>query len=241
MAVLYGLGVGPGDPDLITLKAARILAQAPVIAFPATLSGESMARAIAAPHIPAGRIELPFAIDIRAPHADNEQRYDVAAQAIADHLDAGRDVAVLCEGDPFLYGSFMYLFTRLAESWPVTVIPGVSSLNAAAATLQRPLVSGNEALTVLPATLSADVLVKKLAAADAVAVLKVGRHFAKLKRVIADSGLTDQAEVIERIGFADQRSRPLTAIADDAVPYFSIVLIRRNGGNPLRRAGGNSQ
>ena len=162
MAMLYGLGVGPGDPDLITLKAARILGQAPVIAFPATLSGESMARAIAAPHIPAGCIELPFAIDIRAPHADNEQRYDAAARAIGEHLAGGRDVAVLCEGDPFLYGSFMYLFTRLAAEWPVTVIPGVSSLTAAAATLHRPLVSGNEALTVLPATLPADVLAAQI-------------------------------------------------------------------------------
>lgn len=232
MAMLYGLGVGPGDPDLITVKAARILQQAPVIAFPATISGESMARAIAAPHIPAGRIELPFAIDIRAPHADNEARYDDAADAIGKHLAASRDVAVLCEGDPFLYGSFMYLFTRLAADWPVTVIPGVSSLTAAAATLHRPLVSGNEALTVLPATLPADVLAARLSAADAVAVLKVGRHFAKLKRVIAESGLTDQAEVIERIGFTDQRCRPLRDIADDAVPYFSIVLIRRDGGSP---------
>jgi precorrin-2/cobalt-factor-2 C20-methyltransferase len=228
MATLYGLGVGPGDPDLITIKAARILQHASVIAFPAPLSGESLARSIAAPHIPAGRIELPFAIDITAPHAANEQRYDTAARAIGDHLAAGRDVAVLCEGDPFLYGSFMYLFTRLAARWPVTVVPGVSSLTAAAATLHRPLVSGNETLAVLPATLPAESLAARLAACDAAAVLKVGRHFAKLKRVIAEAGLMHKAEVIERIGFADQRRRPLDAVAEEAVPYFSIVLIRRD-------------
>lgn len=232
MVMLYGLGVGPGDPDLITLKAARILRQTPVIAYPATLSGDSMARAIAAPHIPEGCIELPFAIDIRAPHRDNETRYDEAARAIAAHLAAGRNVAVLCEGDPFLYGSFMYLFARLAERWPVTVVPGVSSLTAAAAALQRPLVSGNETLAVLPATLPADDLAARFAAVDAVAVLKIGRHFAKLKQTIADAGLTACAEVIERIGFADQRCRALAEIGDDAIPYFSIVLIRRNGGAP---------
>jgi precorrin-2/cobalt-factor-2 C20-methyltransferase len=232
MTMLYGLGVGPGDPDLITLKAARILAQAAVIAYPATLSGESLARAIAAPHIPEGRTELPFAIDIRALHAENEARYDAAARAIAEHLTAGRDVAVLCEGDPFLYGSFMYLFARLAERWPVTVIPGVSSLTAAAAALHRPLVSGNETLAVVPATLPADMLAAQLASVDAVAVLKVGRHFAKLKRVIAEANLAHRAQVIERIGFADQRCRTLGEIADDAVPYFSIVLVRRDGGVP---------
>lgn len=227
MAMLYGLGVGPGDPDLITLKAARILSLAPVIAYPATLSGDSMARAIAAAHIPAACQELPFAIDIAAPHAANEARYDEAARAIDSHLAAGRDVAVLCEGDPFLYGSFMYLFTRLAKRWPVTVVPGVSSLNAAAAALHRPLVSGNETLAVLPATLAADVLAARLAGADAVAVLKVGRHFAKLKRVIVEAGLAGNAQVIERIGFADQRCRCLAEIGDEAIPYFSIVLIRR--------------
>ncbi len=227
MATLYGLGVGPGDPELITLKAARLLRNVPVIAYPATLSGESMARAIAAPHIPEGRSELPFAIDITAPHADNRARYDAAARAIEAHLAANRDVAVLCEGDPFLYGSFMYLFTRLAGRWPVTVVPGVSSLNGAAAALHRPLVAGNETLIVLPATLPGDILAARLASADAAAVLKVGRHFAKLKRVIAEAGLTARAEVIERIGFADQRCRKLSAVADDAVPYFSVVLIRR--------------
>jgi precorrin-2/cobalt-factor-2 C20-methyltransferase len=232
MATLYGLGVGPGDPELITLKAARLLGQVPVIAYPATMSGESMARAIAAPHIPGGRTELPFAIDIAAPHADNRARYDTAAQAIETHLAAGRDVAVLCEGDPFLYGSFMYLFTRLAPRWPVTVVPGVSSLNGAAAALHRPLVAGNETLIVLPATLPADMLAARLASADAAAVLKVGRHFAKLKKVIADAGLTAQAEIIERIGFADQRCRKLAEVADDAVPYFSVVLIRRTAEGP---------
>lgn len=232
MATLYGLGVGPGDPELITLKALAILRTAPVVAYPATLSGESMARAIAAPHLSEHCIELPFAIDIRAPHRDNELRYDEAARNIAAHLTASRDVAVLCEGDPFLYGSFMYLFARLADRWPVTVVPGVSSLNAAAASLQCPLVAGNETLAVIPATLPADVLVARLATADAIAVLKVGRHFAKLRQAIADAGLTERAEVIEHIGMADQRRRALADIEDDVVPYFSVVLIRRDGEAP---------
>jgi len=227
MATLYGLGVGPGDPDLITVKALKILQAATVIAYPATTSGESMARNIAAPHIPEGRVELAFAIDIRAPHDANEQRYDVAAREIAKHLKAGRDVAVLCEGDPFLYGSFMYLFARLAENWPVVVVPGISSLTAAAAALGRPLVAGNETLTLIPATLPEDRLTTRLQACEAAAVLKVGRHLPKLKRALAAAGLLERADYIERIGFAEQRQFKLTDLAEDAAPYFSIVLARR--------------
>lgn len=227
MANLYGLGVGPGDPDLITLKALKILQAAPVIAYPATTSGESMARAIAAPHIPAGRVELAFAIDIRTVHDANEERYDVAAAAITAHLRAGRDVAVLCEGDPFLYGSFMYLFARLAEDWPVVVVPGISSLNAAAAALARPLVAGNETLTLIPATLPEDQLTARLQACEAAAILKIGRHLPKLKRALAAAGLLQRADYVERIGFAEQRQFKLTDLAEDAAPYFSIVLVRR--------------
>ncbi len=227
MATLYGLGVGPGDPDLITLKALKVLQAAPVIAYPATTSGESMARNIAASHIPEGRKELPFAIDIRAAHDANEERYDMAARDIAAHLQAGRDVAVLCEGDPFLYGSFMYLFARLAEDWPVVVVPGISSLNAAAAALNRPLVAGNESLTLIPATLPEADLTARLQACEAAAVLKVGRHLPKLKRALAAAGLLARADYIERIGFAEQRQFKLTDLAEDAAPYFSIVLVRR--------------
>ena len=227
MATLYGLGVGPGDPDLITLKALKILQAAPVIAYPATTSGESMARAIAAPHIPGGRVELPFAIDIRSAHDANESHYDGAAQAVAAHLRAGRDVAVLCEGDPFLYGSFMYLFARLAADWPTVIVPGISSLNAAAAALARPLVSGNESLTLIPATLDEAELTARLKSCDAAAILKIGRHLAKLRRALDASGLSARADYVERIGFPEQRQFPLSELSGDVAPYFSIVLARR--------------
>lgn len=233
MATLYGLGVGPGDPDLITLKALKILQAAPVIAFPATTSGESMARAIAAPHIPEGRIELPFAIDIRTAHDANEGHYDSGAEAVAAHLRAGRDVAVLCEGDPFLYGSFMYLFARLAEDWPVRIVPGISSLNAAAAALAHPLVSGNETLTLIPATLPEDQLTARLKACEAAAILKVGRHLPKLKRALTAAGLMERASYVERVGFPEQRQCALADLTADAAPYFSIVLARR-AADPIR-------
>ncbi|MDZ3838390.1 MAG: SAM-dependent methyltransferase, partial [Rhodospirillales bacterium] len=124
---LYGLGIGPGDPDLITVKAKAILAEVPVIAYPAPEGGESLVRAIADAHIPAGRAEIVISTPMNAGKFPAHDVYDRYAAVIGEHLDAGRDVAVLCEGDPFLYGSFMYLYQRLAPSHPTRVVPGVSS------------------------------------------------------------------------------------------------------------------
>ena len=135
----YGIGVGPGDPELMTLKAVRILSETPVIAYPAPNSGESSARAIAARFIPVGRIEIAIRVPMRVGPVPLEA-YQRAADEIAGHLDAGRDVAVLCEGDPFFYGSFMYLHDALAGRFPSTIVPGVSSLTACAAASGRPLV-----------------------------------------------------------------------------------------------------
>ena len=150
----FGLGVGPGDPELMTLKALRILTHAPVLAYPAPEQGAAMARQIVAPHIiDGGKIEIAIRMPLRADRFPAGEVYDAAARDIGAHLDAGRDVAVLCEGDPFFYGSFIYLFARLAGRYPVEVVPGVSSLTACAAVLGKPLVALNEVLSVVPATL----------------------------------------------------------------------------------------
>ena len=151
---LYGLGVGPGDPELLTLKALRILRAAPVLAYPAPIEGDSMARAIAASHMPGGQTEIAIRMPLDAARFPAEEVYAAAAQEIAGHLDSGRDVAALCEGDPFFYGSFMYLFARLAEAHHIEVVPGVSSPMACAAALGMPLAARNDVLSVLPAPLA---------------------------------------------------------------------------------------
>ena len=226
---LYGLGVGPGDPELITVKALGILGRVPVIAYPATVSGDSMARRIADPHISGGQTELPIAIDIGVGHAENSDAYDRGAEAIAEHLGAGRDVAVLCEGDPFFYGSFMYVFARLAETWPVVVVPGISSLNACAAALNAPLAGGGDVLSIVPATLDEDRLEAAIMAADAVAIIKIGRHYAKLAKVLDRLGLSHKARYIERVGMEGEKSLPFEHISPDEVPYFSMVLVHGRG------------
>jgi precorrin-2/cobalt-factor-2 C20-methyltransferase len=133
----YGLGVGPGDPELITLKAWRLISQVPVIAYPTANGNESLARSIAAPFIPENVVELAIPVPMRHEKAPAQEAYDRAAQTIGSHLDQGRDVAFLCEGDPLLYGSFAYLLVRLAKTYPTQVVPGISSITACAAPAAR--------------------------------------------------------------------------------------------------------
>ncbi len=226
---LYGLGVGPGDPDLITLKALRILETSPVIAYPAPETGPSLARAIAAPHIPVGKIEVPIRMPMVAERFPAQAIYDQKATELAVHLHAGRDVAVLCEGDPFFYGSFMYLFARLAGDFPALAVPGVSSLTACAASLGAPLTARNDVLTVIPAPLPEAEIKARLAGTDAAAIVKVGRHLGKVKRVLEGLGLSDRARYIEHATMAGERTLTLAEASSEGSPYFSMVLVHKRG------------
>ncbi len=223
---LYGLGVGPGDPELLTLKALRLLRACPVIAYLAANEAESFARSIVAPHLPGGQTEVMIRIAMSADPTGGSAVYDRAAADLAEHLAAGRDVAMLCEGDPFFYGSFQYLFTRLSGRFPVQVVPGVCSLTAAAAAALLPLLSRNDILTVLPAPLDSAVLRQRLASTDAAAVMKLGRHFDKVRAVLDELGLTDRALYVEHAGLPDQRVSPLAEVKPP-VPYFSMILVSR--------------
>jgi cobalt-precorrin 5A hydrolase/precorrin-3B C17-methyltransferase len=229
-ATLYGLGIGPGDPDLVTVKARHILQTAPVIAYPAPEGGTSLVRAIADPHIPEGRTEIVISTPMVAESFPAGDVYDRYGEMIAAHLDQGRDVAVLCEGDPFLYGSFMYLFERISGRYPTEVVPGVSSLGAVAAVAGTPLVSRNEVLTILPATLPEGELETRLAATDTAAIMKVGRHLSKVRRVLRRLDLNRQARYVERATMRDQRVVALDDLAEDSAPYFSMILVRHPEG-----------
>jgi precorrin-2/cobalt-factor-2 C20-methyltransferase len=226
---LYGLGIGPGDPDLLTLKAHRLLQRVPVVAYPAPEQGDSLARRIVAPHLPAGRTEIAIRMPLVEARFPAQEVYDRAAEALGAHLAAGRDVAVLCEGDPFFYGSFMYLFGRMAERFPVEVVPGVSSLTACAAVLGAPLAARNDVLLVLPGPLDAETLRARLAEAEAAAIIKLGRHFPKVRRVLEELGLAESARYVEHATMSAQRVLPLDAVDAAAAPYFSMILVHRRG------------
>lgn len=227
--ILYGVGVGPGDPELLTLKALRLLQGAPVIVYPAPLEGESFARSIVAPHLPGGQIEIALRMEMSAAGFPNDAVYARGARDIGAHLDAGRDVVALCEGDPFFYGSFMYLYARVAQSHRVEVVPGVSSLTACAGVLGAPLASRGDRLAVLPATLPPERLRAALAEADAAAIIKVGRHLPKIRTLLKHLGLLGAARYIERATLANQRILDIDEALAGETPYFSMVLVHRRG------------
>ncbi|MBU0778807.1 precorrin-2/cobalt-factor-2 C20-methyltransferase [Loktanella salsilacus] len=228
--VLYGVGLGPGAADLMTLRAARLIEGAAVVAYPALAGGASFARSIAADLIPADAIEIVMDVPMSVERAPAQAAYDTGAAAIAAHLDAGRDVVCLCEGDPFFYGSFMYLFARLSADYRVEVVPGVTSIAACAAVAARPLVARNERLTVLPGPLPEAELRERIAGAESVVIMKVGRHLAKIRAVFDDLGLTDHAVYVERASLPEQVVCPL-AQAPASAPYFSMILLTK-GADP---------
>ena len=226
---LYLVGVGPGDPELLTLKAARTIGAAPVVAFPRTESGATMALDIARAHVGAGARLEPVALDMTARTADGEfatkdAAYSSAAATLSVHLAEGRDVAFLCEGDPLFYGSAIYLGAELRDRFAVRVIPGITSMLAGAAAVPLPLVLRDESLTVLTGTADDAVLEPRLAAPGAVAVLKVGRHFDRLAALFERTGRAPRTHLLERIGAPDQRIVPLRAAGAGPKPYFSLLL-----------------
>jgi precorrin-2/cobalt-factor-2 C20-methyltransferase len=225
---LYGLGLGPGDPELVTLKALRLLRAAPVVAYPAPEHGDSLARAIAARFLDGGQREIAIRFPMRPGPPPAAIYRDAAAQIVAV-LASGDDVAYLCQGDPLLYGSFAGLLAALGPGCGVTIVPGITSLTACTAAAAMPLVQRDESLSVIPATLPEPELGRRLAQADAAAVVKLGRHFAKLRRVLEELGLLDGALYVEHASWPSQRIAPLAEVDPATVPYFATALVRRPG------------
>ncbi|HZS81807.1 MAG TPA: precorrin-2 C(20)-methyltransferase [Stellaceae bacterium] len=221
----FGIGVGPGDPELLTLKALRLIEAAPVVAYPAPEGGESFARGIVARWLKPAQREIAIEVPMRVERFPAQAVYDRTAAAIGAELAAGRDVAILCQGDPFFYGSFIHLFTRLAGRFPVEIVPGVSSLAACAAAARLPLTERNETLTIIPATLEAEALEARLAAAQSAAIIKLGRHFAKARAVLQRLGLAARAVYVERASLGSERILPLAEVAAESVPYFAMILL----------------
>jgi len=222
---LYGIGVGPGDPELLTLKALRLLQAAPVVAYQSATNRESVARGIVAQYLTGDQIEVAFHLPRALEPEKAESIYDKEVEPIAEHLAAGRDVVVLCEGDPFFYGSFMYVFTRLSDQYETQVVPGVSSLMACPVALGVPFTYYNDILTILPAPLPAEVLTTQLLTTNAAAIMKLGRHFPKVRDVLHQLGLASRARYIERATTTQQRIIPLDEVDPAEVPYFSMIVI----------------
>lgn len=230
---LYGVGVGPGDPELLTLKAARLIGTARVVAHFAKAGNDSHARRIVSAHIAPDAVELPllYPVTTELPRHGDAYRdqiarfYDESAARIAAHLDAGEDVLVLSEGDPLFYGSYMHLHVRLACRYPAQVVPGVTGMAGSWSTSGMPIAQGDDVLSILPGTLTEDALTDRFKSAEAVVVMKVGRNLPKIRRALERAGRLEQALYVERATMPESLNMRLSERLDDAAPYFSIVLV----------------
>ncbi len=230
---LIGVGVGPGDPELITLKAVRALKAADVVVHFAKNGAAGNARTIAASHLRDGITELalryPLTTEFPKDCADYRQAmsafYETSAAAIAAYLDAGRTVAVICEGDPLFYGSFMHLHVRLSARYPSEVIAGVTGMSGAWSAAATPIAQGDDVFVVLPATLPAAELERRLADADAAVIMKIGRHLPKVRAALTRRGRLSRAIYVERATMGNAVMMPLAKKLDDVSPYFAIVLV----------------
>jgi precorrin-2 C20-methyltransferase/precorrin-3B C17-methyltransferase len=243
---LYGVGLGPGDPELVTVKAARLIGQADVVAYHCARHGRSIARSIAEPYLRAGQIEEQLVYPVTTETTDHpggyqgaiDEFYEQAAARLAGHLEAGLDVVLLAEGDPLFFSSYMHMHKRLVERFQAVIVPGVTSVSAAAAAVGTPLVEGDEILTVLPGTLPREVLAERLRHTDAAAIMKVSRHFHEIQAALKDAGRVEDAHYVERASTPVERCAAAGDVDPSAVPYMSIVLVP--GAVASTRPGGTS-
>jgi precorrin-2/cobalt-factor-2 C20-methyltransferase len=232
-AKLIGVGVGPGDPELITFKAMRALKEADVVVHFAKAGNPSHSRTIAARYLSAivTELALNYPVTTEMPTCSDGYRdairdfYDAAAADIANHLQAERTVAVICEGDPLFYGSYMHLHARLARDYPTEIVAGVTGMSGCWSAAGVPIAQGDDVFTVLPATLPESELTRRLADADAAVVMKVGRHLPKVRRALDRSGRLPRALYVERGTMTDAKMIPLTGKPDDDAPYFAVILV----------------
>ncbi|MDF1691340.1 MAG: precorrin-2 C(20)-methyltransferase [Zhongshania sp.] len=229
--IFYGVGVGPGDPELLTLKAHRLIAQADVIAFLENADGHSQAAEIAAASMSASiALRLAIYMPMNRDRALANAAYDDAAQRISEQLRAGRNVVFLCEGDPLFFGSFAYLMARLAEEFHCEVVPGISSINAAAARSKTPLAMLAESFAVLSGRHAPDELRAALGRHDTVVILKAGQARPQILAALSEAGRQADARYLEFVGRPNERIvedvRQLEAVQG---PYFSLFLVSRSG------------
>jgi len=231
--VLWGVGLGPGDPELVTVKAARVIGEAEVVAYHSARHRRSIARRIAEPYLRYGQIEEHLVYPVTTETTDHpggyggalEEFYQAAADRIAAHLDAGRSVALLAEGDPLLYSSYMHMHNRLAQRFDAVIVPGVTSISAATAATATPLVQGDQVLSILPGTLPAQELERRLCDTDAAVVMKLGRSYPTVREALSAAGRLDEAYYIERASTNAQRVLPAADVHGADVPYFSLALV----------------
>ena len=237
---IYGVGLGPGDPELMSLKAARLIAKACVVAHFRKAgrpgNARTMVEGMLAPGVIEEALEYPVTTEIALedPAYSDVLRgfYEDCVRRLLCHIESGRDVAVLCEGDPFLYGSFMHLHSRMKGHVPVVVVPGISGMSGCWTASGVPITFGDDVLTVVPATLDEALLRERLQVIDALVVIKLGRHLSKVRRALRAAGLAERAVYVERGTMVGEKVMRLADKTDDEAPYFSMILVHGRGRRP---------
>ena len=241
--ILYGVGLGPGDPDLMTVKARRLLATSTTVAYFRKRGRPGHARTIVEGLLTATgvrEIALEYPVTTELPHESEgygtaiSAFYRDAAASLGAVLDEGHDVALLCEGDPLFYGSFLHMYDRLRASYRVEVIPGITGMSGCWTAAATPITYGDDVLTVLPGTLSAEVLTERLASTDAAVIMKVGRNLEKIRAALASAGRLQDAIYVERGTMAGERVVPLASLDHAGAPYFSIILLPGGRGRRIK-------
>ncbi len=227
---LYGIGVGPGDPELLTLKAARLIESAPAIAFVCNRDGASRARQTVLRHLRPDKTEIPIVMAMAPDEGRAAVRaaYAAAAERIAAELDRGRDVAALCEGDPFLYGSFIHLLEAMGRDCACCIVPGISSIAAAAAAAHKPLVSQAERLAVVSAG-TEDAVASALEAYDSVAILKPSSNRARILELLRASGRSSETVYVSAASHdSESVVSDIGELPATPGPYFALFLVSRH-------------
>jgi precorrin-2/cobalt-factor-2 C20-methyltransferase len=239
VGTIHGVGLGPGAQDLMSVRSDRLVRGARHVAYFRKAGRPGHARKIVEGMLRADIVEFPmeYPVTTEIPISDpryNEQLsafYTTCTKYLATLAHSGEDVVVLCEGDPFFYGSFMHLYTRLQAIAPVQVVPGITGMSGAWTASGAPITWGDDVLTVLMGTLPEEELVRRIRATDALVVMKIGRHLDKLRRAVTAAGREDEAWLVEHAAMADQRVTRLRD-ANAITPYFSILLIHGQGRRP---------
>ena len=226
-ATLYLVGVGPGDAELLTLKAARILGEISIIAYGQKENEQSIALNIVKDFLRSDVKTLPINIPMKIEKEPAQLAYDRGAKQMLKHLQKGKDVAYICEGDALFYGSAIHLLERMPSEIEIKIIPGISSPNAASASLKMPLTRRNEILKTLPATLSNEELLSEMKTAKTIALIKVGRHFLRIKKLLEKTDFGKNAMIVENASRINERIIKLSDYSENSLPYFAIILAQR--------------
>jgi precorrin-2/cobalt-factor-2 C20-methyltransferase len=237
---IYGVGLGPGDPELLSVRADRLVRGARHVAYFRKAGRQGQARAIVEGMLRPDAIEFAMEYPVTTEISLDDPGYNCALRPFYEtccaHLrgvaEAGEPVIVLCEGDPFFYGSFMHLYTRLRDHLPVVVVPAITGMSGAWTATGLPVTWGDDVLSVLMGTLPEAELAQRMRDTDAIVVMKIGRNFAKVRNALRAAGRFDDAWLIEFGTMPGESVTRLAEAGDRVTPYFSIIIVHGQGRRP---------